>query len=224
MCDAWRRGAILRRNVSPLKSLQTANPGRLDGQATCTAWRATRVLRNCRQADPNNGEAPNPPPLALPGAGGTVRTLIVIPARGGSKGLPQKNLRAVGGVSLVGRAVVTARAFVAHAAHGSMDILVDTDSNDIATEAKRWGAPVPFLRSPHLAGDTTPTLESVLFLLDRLADQGPAIDAVVLLQPTSPLRRAEDVTQCWAGFDPATSPAVVSVTATALPGDRLGRR
>jgi len=105
-----------------------------------------------------------------------------------------------------------------------MDILVDTDSNDIATEAKRWGAPVPFLRSPHLAGDTTPTLESVLFLLDRLADQGPAIDAVVLLQPTSPLRRAEDVTQCWAGFDPATSPAVVSVTATAHPGDLLLRR
>src|SRR2546426_5882235 len=68
------------------------------------------------------------------------------------------------------------------------------------------------------------TLESVLFLLARLADQGPAIDAVVLLQPTSPLRRAEDVTQCWASFDPATSPAVVSVTATAHPGDLLLRR
>src|SRR6267143_1615186 len=152
-----------------------------------------------------------------------MRTLIVIPARGGSKGLPRKNLLPLAGVSLVGRAVVTAREFVTNESGLTFDIIVDTDSPEIADEGKRWGTAVPFLRPPHLAGDTTPTVENVLYLLERLGDQGPSIDAVVLLQPTSPLRRAEDVARCWAAFDPATSPSVVSVTAAPHPVESLAR-
>ncbi|HKR10059.1 MAG TPA: hypothetical protein VJS39_12780, partial [Gemmatimonadaceae bacterium] len=72
---------------------------------------------------------------------------IVIPARGGSRRILDKNLRTVGGVSLVGRTVFCAREFV-HAFEMVRDarIIVDTDSEDIAREARAWGAEVPFLR------------------------------------------------------------------------------
>ena len=153
-----------------------------------------------------------------------MRALIVIPARGGSKRLPRKNLLAVGGVSLVARAVVAAREFATSVRHCSVNIIVDTDSHEIAEEGRRWGAAVPFLRPRELAGEATPTIDNVLFLLERLADQLPSIDAVVLLQPTSPLRSAEDIIRCWAEFDPAKSPSVVSVTATPHPGELLSRR
>jgi len=153
-----------------------------------------------------------------------VRTVIVIPARGGSKRLPWKNLLAVRGVSLVARAVVAAREFATSTLHGRANIIVDTDSHEIAEEGRRWGAAVPFLRPPELAGDATSTIENVVFLLERLADQLPPTDAVVLLQPTSPLRRAEDITRCWAKFDPAKSPSVVSVTARSHPGELLEQR
>jgi N-acetylneuraminate synthase/N,N'-diacetyllegionaminate synthase len=153
-----------------------------------------------------------------------VRAVIVIPARGGSRRLPRKNLAAVRGVSLVARAIVTAREFATTAPHWRVDIIVDTDSQEIAAEGRRWGAAVPFLRPAELAGDATPTIENVVFLLERLVDQLPPIDAVVLLQPTSPVRRAEDITRCWAKFDPAKRPSVVSVTATSHARELLLQR
>ena len=107
-----------------------------------------------------------------------MRTVIVIPARGGSKRLPWKNLLAVRGVSLVARAVVAAREFATSTLHGRANIIVDTDSHEIAEEGRRWGAAVPFLRPPELAGDATSTIENVVFLLERLADQLPPTDAV----------------------------------------------
>jgi len=122
-------------------------------------------------------------------------------------------------VSLVARAIVTAREFAIGAPHRRVTIIVDTDSPEIAAEGRRWGAAVPFLRPADLASDAIPTIENVLFLLERLADQLPPTDAVVLLQPTSPLRRAEDITRCWAAFDPAKRPSVVSVTPTSHPGE-----
>jgi len=131
---------------------------------------------------------------------------------------------AVRGVSLVARAIVAAREFATRAPHCRVNIIVDTDSHEIAAEGTRWGAAVPFLRPTELAGDATPTIENVVFLLERLADPLPPTDAVVLLQPTSPLRRAEDIACCWAAFDPAKSPSVVSVTATSQPGELLLQR
>ena len=138
-----------------------------------------------------------------------MRVLIVIPARGGSKGLPGKNLHRVGGVSLVGRAVYAAREFAQALTH-DVTILVDTDAQDIADEGRAWGAEVPFLRPAELAGDTTPTADSVLHAAARLAEQGFAADIIVLLQPTSPLRTADDIARCWAAFDPASAPSVIS--------------
>lgn len=151
--------------------------------------------------------------------------LCLIPARGGSKGLPGKNLRTVGGISLVGRAVLAARRFVRDAGLADARVLVDTDSPEIAREGRAWGALVPFLRPAELAADDTSTLESTLAVLDRLAAEGAEVRTVVLLQPTSPLRTAEDVAACWEVFDPAERPSVASVTPTPHPVElalRLG--
>ena len=95
-------------------------------------------------------------------------TLCLIPARGGSKGLPGKNLRPVGGISLVGRATLAAREFARLAGLAEVRVFVDTDDETIAEEARRWGASVPFLRPPELAGDTVPTVVSVIAALERL--------------------------------------------------------
>ena len=140
-----------------------------------------------------------------------MRVLIIIPARGGSRGIPHKNLVQVGGLTLVARAVLTARQFVRRARLLDAMILVDTDSKEIAAEAEHWGATVPFLRPPELAADTTPTIDNVLFAIERLSSVTGMFDVVVLLQPTSPLRRLDDIESCWSQFDPKKSPSVVSL-------------
>ena len=137
--------------------------------------------------------------------------VCLIPARGGSKGLPDKNLRAVGGLSLVGRAVLAARAFGRLAGLDDLPIVVDTDSDAIAEEARRWGALVPFLRPPELAGDTVPTADSSLAALERLESQGSAVGDVILLQATSPLRSGADVLACWREYDTRRAPSVISL-------------
>lgn len=139
--------------------------------------------------------------------------LCVIPARGGSKGLPGKNLRQVGGVSLVGRAVLAARAFLADAGIRDARVLVDTDDAAIAAEGCEWGADVPFLRAPALATDTASTVDTIFGLLDRLTPAPAADTIVVLLQPTSPLRTAEEIATCWRAVrDGAHSAATVCPT------------
>lgn len=146
-----------------------------------------------------------------------MRVLIVVPARGGSKGLPGKNLRLVGDMSLVARAVRVGRQFLARTKLRGT-VVVDTDDEAIAQEGRRWGADVPFLRPAALAGDATPMIENVLHLVTRLESvTGHAFDAVVLLQPTSPLRSVDDVDLCWSAFDPSSSPSVASVVAQQHP-------
>ncbi len=137
--------------------------------------------------------------------------LVVIPARAGSKGLPGKNLRRVGDLSLVGRAAITGRRFLTeHGLDGA--VLLDTDGEELAAEGRRFGAEVPFLRPPELAADATPTIDNVVVALARWEQHvGRVVDAVVLLQPTSPLRTAADVGACWRAFDAQRAPSVVSV-------------
>lgn len=137
--------------------------------------------------------------------------VCLIPARGGSKGLPDKNLRTVGGVSLVGRAVLAAREFGRLAGLPDLPIVVDTDSPAIAEEARCWGGLVPFLRPPGLAGDTISTAASSLAALERLEREGSDVGDVILLQPTSPLRSGSDVLACWREYHPARTPSVISL-------------
>ncbi|MEP7225721.1 MAG: N-acetylneuraminate synthase [Gemmatimonadales bacterium] len=145
--------------------------------------------------------------------------ICLIPARGGSKGLPDKNLRPIGGVSLVGRSVQAAADFIRMAGLTDATIVVDTDSETIAEEARRWGARVPFLRPPALAADTTSTVESSLAALERLERDGFSAETVVLLQPTSPLRSAEDILACWSAYSSSQRPSVISVALTEHPAD-----
>ncbi len=115
----------------------------------------------------------------------------LIPARGGSKGIPGKNLRPVGGLSLVARAIRKAKA-----AKGLARTLVSTDSEAIAVAALEEGAEVPFLRPSELARDDTPTfvvLEHAWhYLRERESPRGP-VEGLALLQPSSPFLKSESI-------------------------------
>jgi len=117
-----------------------------------------------------------------------LRVLALVPARGGSKGLPGKNLRPLSGLPLVAWSVAAALAAP------SIDaVVVSTDSEEIAAAALAAGAEVPFMRPRHLAEDHSRMVDVVLDALDTLAAAGRPFDLVVLLQPTSPLRSAGDI-------------------------------
>ncbi len=113
----------------------------------------------------------------------------VIPARGGSKGLPGKNLKTLGRLPLIGHAVASARE-----ARRLTRFIVSTDSAAIADEARRHGAEVPFVRPAELASDQAgmvPVLQHAVRWLE--AGGGPRPDLVVTLQPTSPFRVGADI-------------------------------
>ena len=123
------------------------------------------------------------------------RTLFAILARGGSKRLPGKNLLEVGAVSLLGRAIQCARACASRLT-SDCTIVVSTDDDMIATEARRWGAEVPFTRSADLASDAATSMEALRHMIDWYATHGDSFSEVVLLQPTSPFRLTGDVLRC----------------------------
>lgn len=112
------------------------------------------------------------------------RILGVIPARGGSQGLPGKNIRPLAGVPLIGHSIAVA-ALVPEISR----TIVSTDDEEIASVARSLGGDVPFLRPAHLAENTTPTGPVIAHALAELerAD-GTSYDAILLLEPTSPLR------------------------------------
>ena len=112
-----------------------------------------------------------------------MRILCVIPVRGGSKGVPRKNVRMVAGRPLVAWTIEQALT-----AKSNLDVLVSTDDAEIADIARAAGADVPFIRPEYLARDETPTEPVVQHALDFRIEQGRRPDAVLLLQATSPLR------------------------------------
>lgn len=119
-------------------------------------------------------------------AGGTrtLTRLALIPARGGSKGIPRKNIRPFSGKPLLQWSIDAARA------SGCVDqVVVSTEDPEIAEIARAGGADVPFLRPKQLAGDTTAGIDPVLHALQQL----PEVSDVLMLQPTSPLRTSEDI-------------------------------
>lgn len=129
--------------------------------------------------------------------------LALIPARGGSKGIPRKNIR-----PFCGKPLLQWTVDVALAAPSVDRIVVSTDDPETAEVALAVGAEVPFLRPPELASDTAPGIASVLHALEQL----PEVSHVLLLQPTSPLRLVEDVEAIIALRRKAGRPAAVSVT------------
>lgn len=126
-------------------------------------------------------------------------TAAFIPARGGSKGIPRKNLAAIGGESLVARAIGVARA-----APGIDIVVVSSEDDEILDEARRCGATTD-VRPARLATDDAPTAAVLAEFLER---SGP-YERVVLLQPTSPLRAVEDIVRCLDALEVAPAAATV---------------
>lgn len=132
--------------------------------------------------------------------------LGLIPARGGSKTIPRKNLRPLGGRPLI--------AWTFQAARGSARltrIICSTDDAEIAALARQAGVEVPFLRPAELAQDDTPTLPVVQHAVRAVEQAGYRADVVVLLQPTSPLRRAAHIDAAVDLLLSSGADAVVSV-------------
>lgn len=114
--------------------------------------------------------------------------LVVIPARGGSKGIPHKNIKPLNGKPLIYYTIDVARSIVC-----DEDICVSTDDPDIIKTVEDYGLKVPFVRPAELASDTAGTYEVLLHALDFYAKKGRDYDIIVLLQNTSPFRTAEHV-------------------------------
>ncbi len=138
------------------------------------------------------------------------RPLIIIPARGGSKGIPRKNIRLLDGKPLIAYSIEVAKAVAADTA----DIILSTDDAEIARVGREWGIEVPYSRPAKLADDTTGTREVLLHAMDWADSRGMTYDCVLLLQPTSPLRTVADVEAALKLYRPDID-MVVSVMPTA---------
>ncbi len=136
-----------------------------------------------------------------------MRTIAIIPARGGSKGIPHKNIVSVGGKPLIAWTIEAARRSTL------LDrVLVTTDSAAIAEIARNAGAEVPFLRPAELAQDDTPGIAPLLHAVAWLTRHDHDMpDAVMLLQPTSPLRTEADIDAALRLLQAHAAEAVVSV-------------
>ena len=125
-----------------------------------------------------------------------MKSLFLITARGGSKGIPHKNIKPLNGKPLICYAIDVARQFVSDA-----DICVSTDGDDIIKTVEDYGLRVPFKRPDELASDTAGSYEVILHAVKFYEDKGIHYDNVVLLQPTSPFRTIDDVKGCMEIYD-----------------------
>lgn len=147
-----------------------------------------------------------------------LRVLAVVPARGGSKRLPGKNVRELGGKPLI--------VWTIESALGSgffCDVLVSTDEPTVAEIAASSGAMVPWLRPACLALDDTPSIDVVIHALTYYEGVYGAVDAVMLLQPTSPFRSIETIRKAFELFNAAEGVSVVAVSPAKSSWPTLGR-
>ena len=132
--------------------------------------------------------------------------LSIIPARGGSKGIPRKNIKPLNGKPLIYYAIDTARAITA-----DENICVSTDDVEIKSVVEAYGLQVPFLRPNELSTDTAGTYEALIHALNFYEEQGKQYNTVLLLQTTSPFRTAEQVKEALEIYDKSDADMVVSV-------------
>ena len=135
-----------------------------------------------------------------------MKILGLIPARGGSKGVPNKNIKLLGGKPLINYTIE-----VGLACAEITKLVVSTDSPEIAKISKAAGAEVPFLRPAELATDTSPSIDTVIHAVEFFRKEGNQFDAVCLLQPTSPFRTAEEVQQAISTFVEKDADSLISV-------------
>ncbi len=145
-----------------------------------------------------------------------MKHIAIIPARCGSKGLPDKNIRELNGKPLIAHAIEQARE------SGCFDtVMVSTDSERYAGIAREYGADVPFLRSERTASDTASSWDVVREVLSGYEKLGRTFDTVCLLQPTSPLRTGADIAGAYALLNEKNADAVTSVCECEHPVDYM---
>ena len=135
-----------------------------------------------------------------------MKNIAIIPARSGSKGLKDKNIKLLNGKPLM--------AYTIEAALKSEqfdEVMVSTDSEKYAEIAKAFGAKVPFLRSAETSTDKASSWDTVAEVLGRYAENGQTFDSLCLLQPTSPFRTAEDIKNAYELYNSKADFAVISV-------------
>ena len=135
-----------------------------------------------------------------------MKVLGLIPARGGSKGVPRKNIKLLDGKPLLAYSAESALK-----ARRLSRVILSTEDEEIAEVGRGVGLDVPFMRPAELATDTAATFPVVMHAIDTLRSQGDSYDAVCLLQPTNPLRRAMDIDECIGIMERYGSDSVVSV-------------
>ncbi|GGC84978.1 acylneuraminate cytidylyltransferase [Thalassobacillus devorans] len=137
-----------------------------------------------------------------------MKYICIIPARGGSKGVPKKNIKEINNKPLIAWSIEQALDTE------KVDrVVVSTDSGEIAEIAERHGAEVPFLRPEELAEDTTATEPALINMVETLREQeGSTYDAVILLQPTSPVRKKHSLKKAIDQFEREGTDSLLSVT------------
>lgn len=132
--------------------------------------------------------------------------LAIIPARGGSKGIPRKNIKAFADKPLIAWSIEAAKQ-----SSCISRIVVTTEDAEIAEVAQKYGAEVPFMRPPHLSNDDTLGMAPVMHALEQIK----GYEWVMLLQPTSPLRTSQDIDGIWEYCRGSNAPAAVSISEVA---------
>ncbi len=134
------------------------------------------------------------------------KILAMIPARGGSKGLPGKNIKQLCGKPVIAWSIDAGKSsrYVDH-------LMVSTDSDEIASVAREYGADVPFLRPEYLASDTATSFDAIKHTLDFYGQQ---FDYIVLLEPTSPLRTSDDIDIAIEALLSAEADSIVGISKT----------
>jgi CMP-N-acetylneuraminic acid synthetase len=134
------------------------------------------------------------------------KILAIIPARGGSKGIKDKNIKPLNGKPLIYYSI-----------HESLEsniiqeVMVNTDSEKIASISKKYGANIPFLRSKELATDEASSVDVIEDTLNYYEQRNISFDYFILLQPTSPLRTREDIIRAFEILEQKNAKSIVSV-------------
>ncbi len=139
--------------------------------------------------------------------------LAIIPARGGSKGLPGKNIKPLGGMPLIGHSIKAALAAISVSR-----VIVSTDNVEIAAIAKDYGAEVPFVRPHELANDNSMVMDAYLHMIDMIANETmQPVRSFVALLPTVPLRSPDDIDEAIKIFNTKNADSVISVIESSVP-------
>ena len=147
----------------------------------------------------------------------SMRVLAVIPARGGSKGIPKKNIKMLLGKPLIQYTIDEAKSSLY-----VDDVVVSTDSEEIAEVSEQLGAKV-IQRPPELSGDSALVVDALRYTIETLEKEHLKYDIVLLLEPTSPLRTCSVIDECIEKFSNKNVESVTTFSETSVPPDRIWR-